>query len=238
VLAAGLIGTVGIGWCFVANAASFAVVVVTLLSMQTGRIHSEGHAGRGPGQVRDAVQIVRSDPQLLAPLVMMLFVGTLTYEFEVTLPVFAERTLHAGAPEYSWLTACFGIGSIAAGVILLFHPQHGARRMSYIAAAYAVALAATSFASDSIVANALVVLVGACSIAFLVTGNSTIQLRAPVGMRGRVTSLWTAAFLGSTPAGGLLIGGAAQAWGGQAALLIGAGACVVASVVGWVITRR
>ena len=45
-------------------------------------------------------------------------------------------------------------------------------------------------------------LVGASSIAFMSTGNATLQLTAEPSMRGRVMSLWFVAFQGSTPIGG------------------------------------
>ena len=86
-------------------------------------------------------------------------------------------------------------------------------------------------------AAGIVVFVGGCSIAFLTTGNSTIQLAAPHGMRGRITSLWTTAFIGSTPIGSLVIGAVGQAYGGRAALAVGAVACVVAAVLGVLVLR-
>src|SRR6202020_1967688 len=56
------------------------------------------------------------------------------------------------------------------------------------------------------VALPLMALVGACSIAFMSTGNSTLQLGADPTMRGRVMALWFVAFQGSTPIGGPEIG--------------------------------
>ena len=40
----------------------------------------------------------------------------------------------------------------------------------------------------------------------MATGNSTLQLGAAPGMRGRVMSLWFVAFQGSTPIGGPIVG--------------------------------
>ena len=38
-IAAVLVSTVGIGWCFVVNAVSFGFVIVSLLSLDTRRLH-------------------------------------------------------------------------------------------------------------------------------------------------------------------------------------------------------
>lgn len=238
VVAAALIATVGFGWCFLANAVSFAAVVATLATMRLDQIHPEPRAGRSPGQLREALSVVKQQPQLLGPLIMMAIVGTLTYEFEVSLPVFAERALAAGPAEYAWMTAGFGAGAVAAGLLLLYFPQTGLARMTVVTGLYGVTLATTATAPSPGAADVLIVVVGGCSVGFLVIGNSTVQLHAPAGMRGRVTSLWTTAFTGSTPVGALLIGGAAQLWGGRVALAVGAAACAVAAVAGWAVLSR
>jgi len=238
VVAAALIGSVGIGWCFIANAGSFVLVIVLLLSLRTVSIRSEGRIPRERGQLRSALRVVRSDRQLLGPLAMMTVVGTLTYEYEVSLPVFGEHSLAGGPDEYAWLTAGFGAGSIAAGVFLLFRPQTGLTRMIVITVGYALALAVTAVAPSTLVANVTIVIVGAFSIGFLTTGNSTVQLFAPAGMRGRVTSLWTTAFLGTTPLGAVLVGGVGQAFGGRASVGVASVACLVAVVVGLIVRRE
>jgi MFS family permease len=237
-VAAALIGTVGIGWCFVANAASFGLVIALLLSMRVAQIHSEGRIPRQSGQLRAALHVVRGNRQLLGPLAMMAIVGTFAYEYEVSLPVFGEHSLSGGPDEYAWLTAGFGAGSIAAGIILLFWPQTGLTRMIVLTIAYAIALAVTAAAPSTAFANITIVFVGACSIGFLTTGNSTVQLFAPSGMRGRVTSLWTTAFIGTTPIGAVIIGGIGQAWGGRAAVAVAAVACLTAAGVGVLIRAR
>jgi len=236
-VAAGLIGTVGIGWCFIANAASFVLVIALLVSMRTADIHSEGRLPRAPGQLREGLRVVRGNAQLLGPLAMMAVVGTLAYEYEVSLPVFGEHSLAGGPEEYAWLTAGFGAGSILAGILLLFRPQTGLGRMILLTVGYAVALGALALSPTTLYANVVIVAVGACSIGFLTTGNSTVQLFAPPGMRGRVTSLWTMAFIGSTPIGAVVIGGIGQAFGGRASVAVAAAACLVAVAVGLVIRR-
>jgi MFS family permease len=237
VVSAALIATIGIGWCFLANAVSFAAVIGSLLAMRVSRIKSEGRIAPGRGQLRTALGLARRNPQILGPLAMMAIVGTLTFEFEVSLPVFAEISLKAGPTEYAFLTTGFGAGAVVAGLFLLFWPQTGAHRMVAIVFGYAIAVAATAVSPNPPTADLFVVFVGGCSIAFLTTGNSTIQLAAPPGMRGRITSLWTTAFIGSTPIGSLVIGSAGQTWGGRAALGLGAAACVIAGVVAILILR-
>jgi hypothetical protein len=56
--------------------------------------------------------------------------------------------------------------------------------------------------------------------------------------RGRVTGLWTTAFIGSTPIGAVLIGAVAHWGGGGAGLAAGVAGCVAAVVVGLLLLHR
>ncbi|MGI5512889.1 hypothetical protein [Streptomyces sp. CA-106131] len=71
------------------------------------------------------------------------------------------------------------------------------------------------------------VLVGAAGIVFLATGNATIQLASDPDCRGRVTALWSTAFIGSP-----IIGALSDAAGARYALLPGTVARLRAVVIG------
>jgi len=77
----------------------------------------------------------------------------------------------------------------------------------------------------------LLIIVGFTSIIFLTTGNSTIQIAAAPVYRGRVTALWSTAFVGSTPIGATIIG-AIGASSPRLALIVGAAACGTAVITG------
>ncbi len=102
-IAAVLVGTVGIGWCFVVNAASFGFVIVSLLSLDTRRLYPVPPVPRGRGQLRAGLRHAAGVPAIIRPLLMMALVGTFTFEFEVSLPLLAETTFHGTASTYSWL---------------------------------------------------------------------------------------------------------------------------------------
>jgi MFS family permease len=79
---------------------------------------------------------------------------------------------------------------------------------------------------------------GAGGIAMAVTANTTIQLAVPDQLRGRVMSFYTTIFSASVPAGGLLMGAIASAWGVQLSLMIGALLSLASGIGGWVWLRR
>ncbi len=92
-----LIATTGVGVCFLANAASFAAVLVALARIRTQELHPAPPASRERGQLRQGLRYVRGTPGLLVPLLMMALVGTFAYEFQVALPLLARISLHGNA---------------------------------------------------------------------------------------------------------------------------------------------
>jgi MFS family permease len=82
------------------------------------------------------------------------------------------------------------------------------------------------------------VLVGAGSVSFVSVDNSTLQLGTDPSMRGRVMSVWSVAFQGSTAIGGSVVGGIIAAAGARAGLLVCGATCFAAAVVGALYLRR
>jgi hypothetical protein len=138
---------------------------VALLRLNTAALKPAGMVGRSTRQVREAFRIVRTDRNIAGPLMMMAFVGTLTYEFETSLPIFAEQTLRAGVYGYSWLTTAFGVGAVMAGLILVKWPQLGLASLVWVAAGYGAAMAPLAHSSTLRAGVAAAVLVGAVRIA-------------------------------------------------------------------------
>jgi len=71
--------------------------------------------------------------------------------------------------------------------------------------------------------------VGFGAIAMTATANTAIQLAVPDNLRGRVMSVYTTVFAGSTPVGALFAGSLAAQFG--AAIAFGVGGAVSLSVV-------
>ena len=69
-------------------------------------------AARQRGEVRSALRYVRRTPELLIPLLMMALVGTISFNFQVLLPLLADFTWHGTATTYALLTAAMGVGSV------------------------------------------------------------------------------------------------------------------------------
>jgi MFS family permease len=237
-IAAALVSTIGIGWCFVVNAVSFGFVIASLLSLNTGALHPIKPVPRARGELRDGLRYALGVPDIIRPLLMMALVGTFAFEFEVSLPLLAEVTFHGTDTTYSWLLAALGAGAVAGGLFVARSSATGVRRLTAAALCFGVAVAFVAVSPTLPCAVAACALTGAASVAFLTTGNATVQLASDPAYRGRVTALWSMGLVGSTPIGSPLIGALSSVASPRYALALGAAACLAAAAVGRWPARR
>jgi len=227
-----LIATVGVGVCFLVNAASFIAVVASLTSMDPTALQPSPPAHRARGQLREGLGYVARAPRLWVPLLMAGMVGMLAYEFQVTLPVVAKQTFGGNAATYGFLTAAMGFGAVFGGLMTAARGRPGIRTMTIAGTGFGVAMLCVALAPSLAIAFVAMGVTGFAAITFMATGNSTLQLEARPSMRGRVMALWAVAFMGSTPVGGPLIGWVVEAAGARAGIAVGAASCFVAAGIG------
>ena len=233
-----LIATVGVGVCFLVNAASFIAVVCSLTVMDTHTLKPSTPTVRGKGQLRDGLRYVASEPRLWVPLVMASIVGTLAYEFQVTLPVVAKQTFGGNAATYGFLTAAMGFGAVFGGLMTAARGRPGIRTMTISGAGFGVGMLCVALAPTLAIGFVAMGLTGFAAITFMATGNSTLQLEAVPSMRGRVMALWAVGFMGSTPIGGPLIGWIVEVAGARIGIAVGAASCFAAAGIGLLAMRR
>lgn len=233
-----LIATVGEGACFLANAASFAAVVTSLLVMDRSTLQPSTPTPRAKGQLREGLAYARRTPEIAGPLLMMGLVGTLAYEFSVSLPVLARSTFHGGSEAYGFMSASMGIGAVLGGLFTAAKGRTGLRPMILAALGFAAAILVTGLAPVLALAYAALLFVGWASVSFISIGNSTIQLSAAPEMRGRTLSLWQVAFQGTTPIGGPLIGWVIVESTPRIGLAVGATSALLAALGGAWLARR
>jgi MFS family permease len=227
-----MIATVGTGVCFLLNAGSFVAVVASLLTMDLTALSPAQPTPRARGQLRQGLSYIRRTPDLAVPLMMMAVVGCLTYEFQVSLPYMARSGLHAGSSGYGFMTAAMGVGAVLGGLVVATRGRTGTAALVASVAGFGVAMILATIAPNLAVELIAMTLVGAGSVAFMSSGNATLQLRAAPEMRGRVMSLWFVAFQGSTPIGGPIVGALMSLAGARAGLGLGAVTCFVVAAAG------
>jgi MFS family permease len=226
-----VIALFGVGPCFLLNALSFAAMIVALQAIDPAALHRPHEpAERGPGQIRSALRHVRGTPALWIPLAMMALVGTLSFNFQVLLPLLASFTWNGTATTYAALTTAMGIGSVTGALVTGARARVGPRLLVAAAAGFALVLLLVAAAPTVELQIAALVPLGAVSVTFAAGVNSAMQLAVAPEMRGRVMALYSMVFLGSTPIGAPLVGWVADAIGPRAGLVLGAAAALLAAV--------
>jgi MFS family permease len=232
-VAGALIVTVGIGLCFLINAASYIGVLVALVLMRPDELTPAPPQPRRAGQLREGLRYVRSNHAVLIPLLMMAVVGTFAYEYQVVLPVFAKFTFDGDAGVFAAMTAAMGAGAVVGGLITASRRSRTAAALASTAIVFGSVQVVTAMTPGIGLALVAIAVLGAASISFLALGNATLQLNASPEMRGRVMGLWAVAFLGSTPIGGPIVGWIAEHLGPRVALGLGGAVTILAGVLAY-----
>jgi MFS family permease len=228
------IGAFGISTAFLLNAVSFLAVIGGLFLMHDDELFSPPRLARPTtvaGVVENLVeglQYVRHTPLVLLAVAVIALVATFGMNFTVLMPPLAQNVLHSDAAGYGFLMATMGVGSLIAALTIAFTGRTGPRVIG--AGALLLGAAEIVLGGSRIYGLSLVAMFfgGMGGIAMAATANTTIQLAVPDRLRGRVLSVYTTVFAGSTPIGGLAMGAIASAWG--SALAIGIGGAISAVV--------
>ncbi|MCL4393839.1 MAG: MFS transporter, partial [Chloroflexi bacterium] len=217
--------------CFIINGLSYVAVVVMLLMMRTNELNPAPPIARASGQLRDGLRYILATPVLRNVLLMMALIGTLTFEFQVSLPLIAQMTFRGNAESYAALTGAMGLGAVLGGLITAGQKNISLSLLIAGAFLFGVTTLIASAMPTLLLSVVALALVGIFSILFTSLGNSILQLESEPQMRGRVMAFWSIAFLGSTAIGGPIIGWIGEQeprWG----LAVGGLAAIVAAVLG------
>ena len=216
-----LAAVLGLALCFGCNAISFVAVIASLAAMNGALLYPARPVKRLPGQIRQGLRYVRETPELLIPLLMIALVGTLAWEFQVTLPLMASNVFGGGAGAYGVMASVMGVGAVGGGLVSAARGRPRARSLCVAAIGWGIAITAAAVAPTLPLELAALVFVGYGSITFNSYAKTTLQLAAEPAMRGRVMALWALAWQGSTPLGGPLVGWIAQELGARWSLVAG-----------------
>src|SRR5579862_628407 len=232
----------GLTLCFTLNAVSYGAVLLSLALMSTATLYPARKVTKEKGQVRAGLRYVKARPQILIPLIMIAVVGTLAWEFQVTLPLMASSVFHGwifhnAAAAYGVMASVMGAGAVIGGLVSAGKIAPGPRSLCLAATGWGIAILAAALAPNMPLELAAMAFVGYGSITFNSLAKTTLQLAATPEMRGRVMSLWAIAWLGSTPIGGPIVGWIGEDAGARWSLVVGGAATLACGLLalGWAV---
>jgi len=224
-----VIAAFGIPTCFFANAASFLALLLALLLMRPAELQPIRRVERLPGQLRAGLRYAFGNEEIRGVLVAVTIIGVFAFNFAVTIPLLVRQTFGGSAATYSLFSSAMGVGAVLGGLAVAHRSRPSARLLAALAAAFGLLIGLLSLAPDVVVGALLMVPLGAASISFIATANSTLQLITAEEMRGRVMALYAIGFLGSTPIGAPLLGLLSELTNPRVAIGVGGLATLVAA---------
>lgn len=230
--AGALILAVGYGWPFIIDSVSYLAVLMALWMMRPEELYRDAPMAKAKGQVRAGLVYIRSNPELMVPLVMMAIIGMFAFNFSVVIPLFVEGPLHGGTTAFTLLFSVLSLGSVIGALITARRTEVTATHLVTASAAFGVTMFLLALAPTLLVAFPAALLMGLASIAFMTSSTAIVQLLAGAEYRGRVLAIQGMVFLGSTPIGGPIVGWVSDVSGPRASLVLGAVSCLVAAVYG------
>jgi MFS family permease len=233
------IGVFDISIAFLINGLSFLAVIAGYGFMRDEDLRPAPRMDRPSsiGDVIDALaeglRYVRATPIVLLAVTVVGLASTFGMNSSVLAPPLAQDVLHSDASGFGFLMAAAGVGSLIAALRIAFATRSRPAAMGWGAILLGVAGVVLGVSRSFPLSLLAMLAMGFGMIAMAATANSTIQLTVPDRLRGRVVSVYTTVFAGSTPIGGLLLGAVASRFGVPAAFL--AGGVVTVAVGLWAV---
>ena len=226
-------GFTGAGVCFLINAISFFAVLLSLFAMRVGDFFPLEHFERPSilKGTREGLAFARRQRRMVVLLTLTFVLSTFCFNFNVTLPVLAAKTLHTNAQVYGLLSALFGGGALVGSLGAAALGRASAKVMLLGSLVFTGSELLLAPQRSPLAAGLLLFLVGAGFTAWSANSNAMVQLQAPDRLRGRIIGLYFYAFNGTGAVAGLLAGWLCDTGGTELAFAV-AGAVGLAGTAG------
>lgn len=211
---------------FVGNAASYLLVIWSLLSVRLPAPVLDTSGSRGFRRLAAGFHAAQRDWVVGRCLVIIFAFSLLSLPFIGQMPTLADRNLGIDprSEQYGLLYACFGVGALlgalSIGTVLSARSKERVVRIGLVA--FAGFLAVFSLIRSPAAAYPAILLVGLAYFAVITSLSTVLQERLDDANRGRVMALWIMGFGGTVPIGNLIAGPLIDATSITAVVLAGA----------------
>jgi MFS family permease len=208
-IAALIIGSVGVAGAFAFNAATFLPLLLALIiAIPNVPAPQRRRTGSVQHEIRAGLQFVWTRPGTRRLTMMGLVFMFLAAPLQGLLPVFAQRVLQGGPGLFGLMLSAIGLGSILGAFVLAWLPAYYPRHHLIPLAMCLFAASGLVFSLSTVPALSLLILVGSGMFWLLSLNpiNTANQLLATDENRGRVMSVMLLAHQGGMPLGHLCAG--------------------------------
>ncbi|HWO48364.1 MAG TPA: MFS transporter, partial [Solirubrobacterales bacterium] len=155
----------GVAPCFGLNALSFAAMLVALVKMNPARIQRP-HPDRERGNIRQALRHIAGRAELRVPLLLMLVLSTIGFNFQVVIPLLADQSFDGNVSAYSMLMVAMGVGSITGALTVGTRKKVSRELITAAAVGFGVTSLLAAAAPTLPLEMLALGLLGVCSVTF------------------------------------------------------------------------
>ncbi|MSQ14476.1 MAG: MFS transporter [Dehalococcoidia bacterium] len=152
--------------------------------------------GRGTwGEMKDGFSYVRTQPTIMAVLIITFFIVLLSTPYMSLLPIFTKDILNVGAGGFGTLVSVSGIGALLGSLVMASLPNKWRGALLILGSVLlGVALTAFSFSTAWRFSLFMMLFVGLGQSMRMTLGNTLLQYYVTNEYRGRVMSLYMMEF--------------------------------------------
>lgn len=236
-IAALVIGSLGLSWCFALNALSYLSVLIGLLLIRLPPWQPVPVLQSPLEGLKEGLRYILDTSEVFSLIRMVTVFSIFGMPFMTLMPVMARDVLGTGASGYGFLLSCVGIGALVGALSIAALGRIIRRGVLYMSSAYLFAslILIFTFLRSQTVAAVLLLVVGFSMILNTALANGILQSIAPDTLRGRVIAAYVFVYIGLMPIGSLLFGAIARVSSVQ--LSIALGAVVMILFASWTFVR-
>jgi MFS family permease len=237
---AGMIMSVwGVAFCFFLNSLSFlilftGILFITPIASVTNNTIIRKHIFV---EIKDGLVYLGKQPTLLENMLLVVIVATFAMNMSVLIPVFTKTILGGNEATFGLLMSFMGVGSVCAALFVAATSHGGpAKRNLWVPPPLlGIVLICMGFSNAFLMLVLFILLVGFLFVTFSSSSNSNIQISSSDPYRGRVMSIYTLVFAGSTPIGNLYAGFFTDKFGPRAGFIACGGMVILLFVLLWIL---
>ncbi|MGZ8201617.1 MAG: MFS transporter, partial [Burkholderiales bacterium] len=216
--------------CFAINALTYVAVLVSFMLIRVQGSPRASRAAPVMEGLREGFRYAWRSVPIRLLLSVLAVVSLLATPYMTLMPVLVREVYGGGANLLGFLVGAAGLGAVSGTIYLASRPNvlGLVRVIACASCAAGTALVVLPWAGSIAVALPLLAIVGFGILVSSVSTNMILQTIVDDDKRGRVMSLYTAAFLGMSPFGAVAAGALAD-WIGVATTLALGGVCSAAA---------
>lgn len=228
-----LISLVGEGWCFMANAFSYLLVLISLLMMRIPKTEIKRPAkAHVVNKLKEGIQYIKTNAMMRSLLLLLAIVSFSNASIRTLAPVFAKDVLHGGAHTLGFLMSAAGVGAICGALFLTKRKTTALlkRIVSFTGILLGTGMICFAISHSLPVSLLFIAIAGLAQMMHTACTNTLLQLHVDDDKRGRVMSFYTVCLQGTMPFGSLLAGAIAGFTSGPWAIAIMGATCLSGTI--------